>query len=133
MRCGSGGRWRKRFYPGLYYYLDVVRIDIPPLRHRQEDIQAALAEHFLTEADYPASFSVWGPGFADVSPRRHGGRFVQFDWPGNILQLAAVVAHAVMLAEGSGNRAGSVSAGHWEEPAGNGRSERRFRCRWPAG
>ena len=32
-----------RFYPGLYYYLNAVRIDVRPLRHRQDDI-LALAE-----------------------------------------------------------------------------------------
>ena len=38
-----------RFYSRLYYYLNAVRIDVPPLRHRQEDI-LALAEHFLAAA-----------------------------------------------------------------------------------
>jgi DNA-binding NtrC family response regulator len=86
-----------RFFSGLYYYLSAVRIDIPPLRHRQEDIRA-LAEHFLAEAAFPPL----------AAPRNVRPRFsaeawqslLQYDWPGNVLQLAAVVARAAMLAEG---------------------------------
>ncbi len=86
-----------RFFSGLYYYLNAVRINVPPLRHRQEDIPA-LAEYFLAAA--AAKF---------VPPRgRLPWRFsteacqslLRYDWPGNVLQLAAVVAHAAMLAEG---------------------------------
>ena len=86
-----------RFYSGLYYYLNVVRIDVPPLRDRREDIPA-LAEHFLA-----AAVSGLGP------PRNPlAGRFslearqslLRYDWPGNVMQLATVVAHAAMLAEG---------------------------------
>lgn len=86
-----------RFYSRLYYYVNAVRIDVPPLRHRQEGI-LALAEYFLAAA--AAKF---------VPPRgRLPWRFsteacqslLRYDWPGNVLQLAAVVAHAAMLAEG---------------------------------
>ena len=86
-----------RFYSGLYYYLNAVRIDIPPLRHRQEDIRA-LAEHFLAGAAFPAC-----PAPGKV-PRYFSAEawqsLLQYDWPGNVLQLAAVVAHAAVLAEG---------------------------------
>ena len=56
-----------RFYPGLYYYLNAGRIDIPPLRHRQEDI-LAMAEHFLAKAVFMrcrtrnANFLAFFPG-----------------------------------------------------------------------
>ncbi len=86
-----------RFFSGLYYYLNAVRIDIPPLRHRQEDIRA-LAEHFLAGAAFPFSAA---PGKV---PRHFSAEawqsLLQYDWPGNVLQLAAVVAHAAMFAEG---------------------------------
>jgi DNA-binding NtrC family response regulator len=86
-----------RFFSGLYYYLNAVRIDIPPLRHRPEDIRA-LAEHFLAGASFPLA----------AAPQNIRRRFsaeawqvlLQYDWPGNVLQLAAVVARAAMLAEG---------------------------------
>jgi DNA-binding NtrC family response regulator len=86
-----------RFFSGLYYYLNAVRIDVPPLRQRQEDIRA-LAEHFLAGVAFPLC------GAPDKIPRRfsaEGWQFLlQYDWPGNVLQLAAVVARAAMLAEG---------------------------------
>jgi DNA-binding NtrC family response regulator len=86
-----------RFFSGLYYYLNAVRIDVPPLRQRQEDIRA-LAEHFLAGVAFPPC------GAPDKIPRRfsaEGWQFLlQHDWPGNVLQLAAVVARAAMLAEG---------------------------------
>jgi DNA-binding NtrC family response regulator len=86
-----------RFYSGLYYYLNTVRIDIPPLRHRQEDIRS-LAEHFLAAAAFPLSAAL------DKVPRHFSAEawqsLLQYHWPGNVLQLAAVVAHAAGLAEG---------------------------------
>jgi DNA-binding NtrC family response regulator len=86
-----------RFYSGLYYYLNAVRIDIPPLRHRQEDIPA-LAEHFLA-----AAVSLFGPP-QNRLPWHFSAEarqaLLRCEWPGNVLQLAAVVAHAAVLAEG---------------------------------
>ena len=87
---------QKQFHSGLYYYLDVVRIQIPPLRHRQEDIRS-LAERFLAEA-----------GSMRQSPGGTPWRFsteawqclLRHPWPGNAWQLASVVAQAVVLAEG---------------------------------
>ena len=88
---------QNRFDARLYHYLDFFRIDIPPLRHRQEDIRA-LAEHFLA-----AAVSEFCPP-RHTPPRNFSEEawqcMLQFDWPGNVLQLAAVVAHAAMLAEG---------------------------------
>jgi DNA-binding NtrC family response regulator len=86
-----------RFFSGLYYYLNAVHIEVPPLRHRPEDIRA-LAEHFLAMA-----VASLGRG-VDKLPRHFSGEawqaLLEYDWPGNALQLAAVVAHAAMLAEG---------------------------------
>jgi DNA-binding NtrC family response regulator len=86
-----------RFYSGLYYYLNAVRIDIPPLRHRQEDIRA-LAEHFLAGAAFPLCAAL------NKVPRYFSAEawqsLLRHEWPGNVLQLAAAVAHATVLAEG---------------------------------
>jgi two-component system response regulator GlrR len=86
-----------RFYAGLYYSLNAVRIDVPSLRHRQEDVRA-LAEHFLAGA---AARLCAAP---DKVPRCFSAEawqsLLHYEWPGNVLQLAAVVAHAAMLAEG---------------------------------
>jgi DNA-binding NtrC family response regulator len=84
------------FYCALYYHLNVVRIHIPPLRHRQQDVQA-LAEHYLALANLAR-------GAHSGGPRRFSGEawqcLLRHDWPGNALQLASVVAHAVLLADG---------------------------------
>jgi DNA-binding NtrC family response regulator len=85
---------RNQFYSGLYYYLSAVRIYVPPLRERREDIPE-LAKHFLAAAD--------GRGSAPAGAARR--RFskdaleclLSYDWPGNILELASVVAHAAIL------------------------------------
>jgi DNA-binding NtrC family response regulator len=84
------------FYSGLYYYLNVVHIHIPPLRHRQEDIRV-LGERFLAKAN-----SMRGP-LADDTPRRLTDEAWQAilacDLPGNAVQLASLIVRAVMLAD----------------------------------
>jgi DNA-binding NtrC family response regulator len=85
-----------RFQPELYYYLNVVRIHVPPLRHRQEDI-GALAEHFLAVAgssrERPVSSMPWR------FSKQACECLLRYDWPGNVPQLASVVSRAVMLAD----------------------------------
>ncbi len=73
-----------RFRLDLLYRLDVIRISVPPLRERREDI-AVLAEHFWRE-----------------STRRLGSRatlgaatiaaLARYDWPGNVRELQNVLA-----------------------------------------
>jgi two-component system, NtrC family, response regulator AtoC len=80
-----------RFREDLYYRLDVVPLDIPPLRARREDIPA-LAEHFRREANARESRSV--PGFAlDVMQR-----LAHYDWPGNVRELENLVERMVVMA-----------------------------------
>ena len=81
----------------LYYYLKVVEIHVPPLRHRPQDI-CSLAERYLA--------------IANAARTSHGGKapchfakealqcLVEYDWPGNTRQLASIVAHAVLLTDG---------------------------------
>ena len=80
-----------RFREDLYYRLDVVPIEIPPLRARREDIPA-LAEHFRREVNAREGRSV--PGFAlDVMQR-----LAHYDWPGNVRELENLVERAVVMA-----------------------------------
>ncbi len=87
---------RQDFSPRLYYYLNVVEIHIPPLRHRPQDIRP-LAEAFLARAN----------ALAPVQDGKAPCRFaedalqglLEYDWPGNALQLASVVARAALLSE----------------------------------
>ncbi len=85
-----------RFREDLFYRLNVVRIHIPPLRQRREDIRL-LAEHFLSRQSGEAG------GF---------GRRMQFspeaielleahDWPGNVRELENSIQRACVLATGN--------------------------------
>jgi DNA-binding NtrC family response regulator len=83
----ADGRLREDFY----YRLDVVPIEIPPLRARREDIPA-LAEHFRCEVNARENRSV--PGFAlDVMQR-----LSHYDWPGNVRELENLVERAIVIA-----------------------------------
>ncbi len=80
-----------RFREDLYYRLDIVPIEIPPLRARREDIPA-LAEHFRAEINAREGRAV--PGFALDVMRR----LSQYDWPGNVRELANLVERLVVVA-----------------------------------
>jgi two-component system response regulator AtoC len=80
-----------RFREDLYYHLDVVPIEVPPLRARSEDIPA-LAEHFRGEVNAREGRNV--PGFALDVMRR----FTHYGWPGNVRELENLVERLVVLA-----------------------------------
>jgi DNA-binding NtrC family response regulator len=79
-----------RFRPDLYYRLNVIRIELPPLRDRREDI-VPLVDLFLARAvgDGPVI------GVSAAAMRR----LVAYSWPGNVRELANVIARAVALCE----------------------------------
>jgi DNA-binding NtrC family response regulator len=82
-----------RFRQDLYYRLNVVQIDLPPLRERREDI-GLLASYFLDrigrrEGRTGLAFS---PEAAALLER--------YDYPGNVRELENAVDHAVAVAEG---------------------------------
>jgi two-component system response regulator HydG len=95
------------FLSSLYYYLSVVPIHVPPLRHRAQDVRP-LAELYLQTANaMRARWSEQRPcRFAEETWRR----LAQYDWPGNNLELANVVSHAVLLADGEEIGPAAVSA-----------------------
>jgi two-component system response regulator HydG len=80
------------FREDLMYRLDVVSIELPPLRHRREDIPL-LIEHFLADARrrHPAS---------QVTSFSRDALALLLDhaWPGNVRELAHIVERAVLLA-----------------------------------
>ena len=83
------------FREDLLYRLDVVSIEIPPLRLRRDDI-APLIERFLGEAieRHPTS---------QVACFSRGAmqRMLEYAWPGNVRELAHVVERGVLLAAGA--------------------------------
>jgi DNA-binding NtrC family response regulator len=79
------------FREDLFYRLDVVPIEIPPLRERRQDIPA-LAEHFRAEVNAREGRDV--PGFALDVMHRLGA----YDWPGNVRELENLVERLVVVA-----------------------------------
>ena len=82
-----------RFRQDLYYRLNVVAIEMPPLRQRREDIPQ-LAHHFLRRYGERNRKSVQGftPQAMDL--------LIHYDWPGNIRELENAVERAVVLLTG---------------------------------
>jgi DNA-binding NtrC family response regulator len=82
---------RGEFRDDLYYRLNVVSIEIPPLRERREDIPA-LVEHFLERFASERTVPVTG-----VS-REAMDLLVKYEYPGNVRELENLVHRAVVLA-----------------------------------
>jgi two-component system, NtrC family, response regulator AtoC len=82
-----------RFREDLYYRLNVVRIELPPLRDRRDDI-GLLASYFLariTKRQGRSSLSFSPEAMALLE---------RYDYPGNVRQLENAIEHAVTLTEG---------------------------------
>jgi two-component system response regulator PilR (NtrC family) len=82
-----------RFRQDLYYRLNVIRIEVPPLRDRREDIRP-LAEHFL--ATCAAEHKKDVRGFSPDAIRA----LEAYPFPGNVRELENFVERAVALATG---------------------------------
>ena len=78
------------FRSDLYYRLDVVRLEVPPLRHRREDI-LPLAEYFLA-----AQAHFYGESHKAFSEQVKG-LLLNYAWPGNVRELANAVERAYVL------------------------------------
>jgi DNA-binding NtrC family response regulator len=79
------------FRSDLYYRLDVVRLEVPPLRHRREDI-LDLAEYFLKNQS-----AFYNEPFSESVKRL----LLNYAWPGNVRELANAIERAYVLTEGS--------------------------------
>lgn len=83
----------KRFRLDLYYRLNIITIDIPPLRERKEDI-VELVSHFVNH--YRQAFNKE----IDFLPKSAINRLLQHDWPGNVRELQNLIQRAVLMAKG---------------------------------
>lgn len=83
----------KRFREDLYYRLNVVNLELPPLRERREDIPV-LVNQFLTRIARRT-----GKGEKSLSPEALG-MLLGYDWPGNIRQLDNVIERLYALTSG---------------------------------
>ncbi len=83
-----------RFREDLYYRLHVIKVTLPPLRDRRDDIRL-LAQHFLEK--YGAENEKVGLELtADALDLLE-----EYDWPGNVRELENVIERAVVLATGA--------------------------------
>ncbi len=83
-----------RFRDDLYYRLNVVAVQLPPLRRRKGDIPA-LVQHFVDLYARSEGKQVHG-----VTPGALSALFA-YDWPGNVRELENVVERAVLSCQGS--------------------------------
>jgi DNA-binding NtrC family response regulator len=83
----SGG-----FRHDLYYRLNVININVPPLRERSDDIPD-LANHFLRKYSNKLSKNI-----ADISPQALEA-LNNYRWPGNVRELENVVERAVIICD----------------------------------
>jgi PAS domain S-box-containing protein len=82
------------FRRDLYYRIDVVKIEIPPLRERREDVPL-LVDHFVARLNHLQGKSVRG-----VHPEVLG-LLMAYDFPGNVRELENVIEHAFVLCDGN--------------------------------
>jgi len=82
------------FREDLFYRLNVIQIDLPPLRERREDIPL-LINHFINR--YNEKHHLKAKNIASAALNV----LVEYDWKGNIRELENAIERAVILSEGS--------------------------------
>ncbi len=91
-----------KFQEDLFYRLNVIPIEIPPLRERRDDIPA-LVEHFVNKHAQRT-----GRRFDKIDETVLAG-LQQYDWPGNVRELENTIERAVVLSPGPTITARAVS------------------------
>ncbi|MDP2872549.1 MAG: sigma 54-interacting transcriptional regulator [Bacillota bacterium] len=89
-RVGEG-----RFREDLYYRLNVIRLDIPPLRVRPEDVRV-LAEHHLVDLNRLHANKGWHRHLTPDAMET----LLRYSWPGNTSELESVLSRAYSLSDG---------------------------------
>ena len=78
------------FRNDLYYRVNVIRVELPPLRQRKEDIPL-LAEHFIARFNRLQQKSIQGIEAETLS------LLIAYDWPGNIRELENIIERSFIL------------------------------------
>jgi len=102
-----------KFQEDLFYRLNVIPIEIPPLRERRDDIPA-LVEHFVRKHAQRT-----GRRVERIDEGALAG-LQQYDWPGNVRELENTIERAVVLSSGPviAARAVSVLGAATQQPTG---------------
>jgi len=82
-----------RFRDDLYYRINVLSVDVPPLRERRDDIPV-LIDYFLKKHTRNTSRLVRG-----LTPETRR-LMMNYSWPGNVRQLESAIERAILLCEG---------------------------------
>jgi two-component system response regulator FlrC len=98
-----------RFREDLFYRLNVVSLEVPPLKERKLDVRS-LAIHF---AHYFASLN--GLPFRPLSAAALR-RLESYDWPGNVRELENIIHRSVILSEGEEITEEAIEVGGGREP-----------------
>jgi DNA-binding NtrC family response regulator len=104
-----------RFREDLYYRLNVVSIEMPPLRERKDDI-VPLAGFFIRRFSAELKKKMDG-----IDPEAQK-LLMRYNWPGNIRELENTIERAMLLAEGRSIAAGDLRLGEMPT-AGGGRDQ----------
>ena len=80
------------FREDLFYRLNVIRVDLPPLRERGSDIKT-LAEFFLEKYGKAAGITM------DGISKQALKLLMSYSWPGNVRQLESVIERSILMAE----------------------------------
>ncbi|RPJ11745.1 MAG: PAS domain-containing protein, partial [Desulfobacteraceae bacterium] len=84
---------RGKFRKDLYYRLNVIPVQIPPLRERKEDIRV-ITEHLVNSLNKDLGMNVTGIAPEVISI------FEKYDWPGNVRELSNVLERILYSMEG---------------------------------
>ena len=82
-----------RFRDDLYYRIDVIKLSLPPLSERKEDIPL-LVNHFVNRFNRLTGRQVIGLS------QKAMAAFMLYDWPGNVRELENAIEHAFVLCQG---------------------------------
>ncbi len=82
-----------RFREDLYFRLSVIEIELPPLRERRQDLEL-LCQHFIHRFNQSLGKSIKGLS-ADAYQR-----LSQYDYPGNVRELANIIESAMVMCDG---------------------------------
>ncbi len=93
---------RKRFREDLYFRLNVVTLELPPLRERAGDV-LLLAEHFLSDFCRRARRKL--PQFSPSARKR----LTEHSWPGNVRELRNLMERLAYLSTGDQIQAGDLA------------------------
>jgi transcriptional regulator with PAS, ATPase and Fis domain len=89
------------FREDLYYRLNVIPINIPPLRERERDIQI-LVEYFTEK--YSRKYNMTKPNIDERAIKK----FKKYNWPGNVRELENVIERMIIM----GVEAGTLPEGN---------------------